>query len=95
MKNNLKLIFAGIELFLSHMMCIHVAYAVRDMQCGVQHMGYSAPVSAAFLYALPYLAGMLICAAVCWVIESKNNEKNSDPENEEKSAEQEENDRKD
>lgn len=45
-------------------MCAVTAYQYRDILCGMQHMGYSVPPSAAFLYAIPFLIGIAACAAV-------------------------------
>ena len=55
-------ILFGLAVLLFGAMCAHVAYAFRDIVCGMQHLGYSAPPSVAFLYAIPYL--VLIAAAV-------------------------------
>ena len=54
-------IFAAIAVLLSDVMCFVVAYNYRDMLCGIEHMGFSAPASMAFIYALPFLIGILIC----------------------------------
>ena len=45
-------IFAVIAVLLSDAMCAFVSFAYRDMLCGIAHMGYSAPASTAFLYAI-------------------------------------------
>ena len=52
--------FAAIAVLLSDIMCAVVAFAYRDMLCGIRHLGYSAPASAAFLYAIPFMAGIII-----------------------------------
>ena len=44
--------FVVIAVLLSDIMCAVVAYAYRDMLCGIAHLGYSAPASVAFLYAI-------------------------------------------
>jgi len=61
-------ILFGIAVLLSDLMCAHVAYAYRDIICGTEHLGYSAPPSLAFLYAIPYLFGIVALAAVGVVI---------------------------
>ena len=31
----------------------------KDMLCGIEHLGYSAPASIAFLYSIPFLLGII------------------------------------
>jgi hypothetical protein len=38
-----------------------VAYQYRDMLCGIEHAGYSAPTSITFLYAIPFAAATVAC----------------------------------
>ena len=54
----------GTAVLLSDFMCAHVAYVYRDIVCGMQHLGYSAPPSFAFLYAIPYLFGIAVFVTV-------------------------------
>jgi hypothetical protein len=54
----------GLAVLLSDVMCAHVAYLYRAMLCGIEHMGYSAPAGAAFLYAIPYAVGIAVCVTV-------------------------------
>ena len=63
----LAIIFYSICLILSHTMCAHVAFAYRDMVCGIKHAGYSAPANVAFFLAIPYLLGILISFSVAFV----------------------------
>jgi hypothetical protein len=42
-------------------MCAVTAYDYCDMKWGIKYAGYSAPASAAFLTAIPYAAGILVC----------------------------------
>ena len=53
-------ILFGIAVLLSDIMCAHVAYVYQDIVCGTEHLGYSAPPSLAFLYAIPYLLGIAV-----------------------------------
>lgn len=46
---------------LSDIMCAVVAYYYCTLQWGGRYAGYSAPASAAFLYVIPYGAGILFC----------------------------------
>ena len=53
---------------LSDVMCAVVAYAYRDMLCGIAHSCYSAPASVAFLYAIPFGIGIILCTAAAYIL---------------------------
>ena len=55
------LIFIALAILLSNAMCATVAYAYRDMLCGIAHGGYSAPASVSLLYAIPFILGIALC----------------------------------
>ena len=55
-------LFIVLAIVLSNIMCIVVAYNYRDMLCSIEHAGYSAPASTAFLYAIPFVVGIIVCA---------------------------------
>lgn len=55
-------LFISIAVLLSDVMCFVVAYNYRQMLCGIEHAGYSAPASIAFLSAIPFAVGILLCA---------------------------------
>ena len=57
-----SIVFAALAVLLSDVMCAVVAYLYRDMLCGIAHDCYSAPAGVAFLYAIPFAAGIIICA---------------------------------
>ncbi len=57
----LSYLFAALAIVLSDIMCFVVAYNYRDMLCGIEHAGYSAPASTAFLYAIPFVVGIVVC----------------------------------
>ena len=57
-------LFTALAIVLSDIMCFVVAYNYRDMLCGIEHAGYSAPASAAFLYAIPFVVGIIVCAVL-------------------------------
>ena len=65
------IVFTAIAVLLSDIMCAVVAFAYRDMLCGTAHMGYSAPASAAFLYAIPFMIGIIICVVLAMVFNKK------------------------
>jgi hypothetical protein len=44
----LSYLFIAIAILLSNIMCSVVAFNYRDMLCGIEHLGYSAPASVAF-----------------------------------------------
>lgn len=60
----LSVIFAAAAVVLSDVMCAVLAYNYRDLLCGIQHAGFSAPVSIAFLPGIPYSLAIAICAAL-------------------------------
>lgn len=54
------IVFTAIAVLLSDIMCAVVAFAYRDMLCGIAHMGFSVPASASFLYAIPFMIPVLL-----------------------------------
>lgn len=62
--NRLHILFAAIAVLLSDIMCFVVAYNYRDMLCGIEHAGFSAPASMAFIYAIPFLIGIAVCVVL-------------------------------
>lgn len=58
--------------FITMIMCIVVAYNYRGMLCGIEHGGYSAPASVAFLYAIPFIIVILVCAIFAYVFYKKS-----------------------
>ena len=60
--NKFSYLFTALAIALSDIMCFVVAYNYRDMLCGIEHAGYSAPASTAFLYAIPFVVGIVVCA---------------------------------
>ena len=60
----LSYLFAILAILFSHVACAVVAFNYRDMLCGIEHAGYSAPASIALLYAIPFAAGIILCVAL-------------------------------
>ncbi len=58
----MSMVFGMLAILLSNIMCAVVAFNYRDMLCGIEHAGYSAPASTAFLYAIPFVVGIVVCA---------------------------------
>lgn len=67
----LQYLFIILALILSHVMCIVVAYNYRDMLCGIEHSCYSALAETAFLTAIPYAVGILICGILAYIFHKK------------------------
>ena len=69
MKKNrtLGFIFAALAILLSDVMCAVVGYSYSNMLWGIQYAGYSAPANTAFLLAIPYAVGIVICVIVSYV----------------------------
>ena len=60
----LSILFMALAVVLSDIMCFVVAYNYRSMLCGIEHAGFSAPASIAFLYAIPFVVGVIVCIAL-------------------------------
>ena len=55
-------IFIVLAVILSDVMCAVVGYNYATMQWGIKYAGYSAAASTAFLYAIPFVIGIVVCA---------------------------------
>ena len=60
--NKFSTIFIALAVILSGVMCAVVGYNYATMQWGIKYAGYSAPASTAFLYAIPFMIGIIVCA---------------------------------
>lgn len=60
----LSYVFFGLAVLLSDVMCWVVGYRYSDMLWGIRYACYSAPAWTAWLTALPFLAGIALCAAL-------------------------------
>lgn len=67
----LSLFFTVLAVLLSDGMCAVVAYNYRGMLCCIAHEGCSAPADIAFLWAIPFLIGIGICAVLALVFRKK------------------------
>ena len=61
-----------LAVLLSVVMCAVVGFAYSDMLWGIRYAGYSAPAGVAFLYAVPFLAGIALCVALAVFSGQKN-----------------------
>ena len=71
----LSYLFVTLAVLLSNIMCAVVAYNYRGMLCGIKHMGYSAPAYVAFIYAIPFLAGIIVCVILTILFYKKSKNK--------------------
>ncbi len=67
----LSICFGILALLLSHIMCAVVAWNYCDMLWGIKYAGYSAPASTAFLSGIPFVAGIVVCAALALYFRKK------------------------
>lgn len=65
-------LFIAVAIVLSDIMCAVAAYSYRDMLCGIEHSGFSAPASTAFLYAIPFGIGIIICVIAAYILHNKS-----------------------
>lgn len=61
----------AIAVFLSHIMCIRVSYLYCTFQWAGKYEGWSAPPDTAFLYAIPFVIGILPCLTLTWIFHKK------------------------
>lgn len=64
-------LFIILAIILSNVMCAVVAYNFCEMQWGIKYAGYSAPAWVAFLYAIPYIIGIVVCVVVAFFLRKK------------------------
>ena len=67
----LSVIFGLLAVLLSDVMCAVVAYNYCELLWGGQYAGYGAPAGTAFLYAVPYVIGIAVCAILALVFRKK------------------------
>lgn len=64
-------VFSAAAILLSNVMCALVAYSYCDMIYGIKYKCYSAPASTAFLLAIPFLFGIIICSMLALIFYKK------------------------
>ena len=67
-----SIIFGVLAVLLSDIMCAVVAYNYCNLLWGGQYAGYSAPANTAFLYAIPFAIGIVVCVALALVFRKKD-----------------------
>lgn len=68
----LSKVFAAFAILLSDVCCAVVAFNYCDMLWQIKYAGTSFPASIAFLYAIPFGIGIVICAALSYVFYKKS-----------------------
>ena len=68
----LSYVFMALAILLSNVMCATVAYNYCDMLWGIRYGCYSAPANVAFLYVIPYAAGIAICVILAWFFHTRH-----------------------
>lgn len=63
--------FILIAVILSNIMSANVAFEYCNMLWGIKYAGYSAPANVAFLIAIPYAIGIMICIAISYILRKK------------------------
>ena len=67
----LSILFSALAIALWGAMCAVVAWNYSAMLHGLEHHGYSAPASIAFLHAIPFALAIAVCAALAIVLEKR------------------------
>lgn len=67
----LSSVFYVLAVLLSDVMCAVVAYNYCNMKWGIEYAGYSAPASVAFLTAIPYAVGIVVCVVLAIILKRK------------------------
>ena len=67
----LSIIFGVLAVLLSDIMCAVVAYNYCDLLWGGQYAGYGVPASTAFVYAIPFVIGIIVCVILAIVFRRK------------------------
>lgn len=68
----LSILFIFLALLLSHTMCAVIAYNYSYLKTCVFYTLCSAPADSAFVYAIPYGIGIIICLILAFVINKRN-----------------------
>ena len=64
-------ILSALAVIITNIGCAAVAYNYRDLLCGIEHAGFSAPASIALLGAIPYAVAAIICVVLAIVFFKK------------------------
>ena len=61
-----------VAILLSDAMCAVVGYEYCDLQWGGRYGECSASPSVAFLYAIPFAVGIILCMILFWIFRQKS-----------------------
>ncbi len=64
-----------LTMVLSYVMVAVVAYNYRGMQCGIEHLGFSAPAEVALLYIIPFILVITILMYLAWYFARRSRKK--------------------
>ena len=64
-------LFGLLAILLSNIMCAVVTYNYCDILWGTKYAGYSAPARTAFVLAVPYIIGIIVCVILAVVFHKK------------------------
>lgn len=64
----LSRVCSAVAILLSVAMCAVVGYEYCALQWGGRYEGWSAPPSAAFVYAVPFVIGIVFCIVLSWLL---------------------------
>ena len=67
----LSVIFGVSAVLLSDIMCAVVTYNYCNLLWGGRYAGYGAPAGTAFLYAVPYVIGIIVCGVLALTFRKK------------------------
>jgi hypothetical protein len=68
----MSIVFWVFSVLLSNVMCATVAYNYCHMVYSIKYEGFSAPANVAFVLAVPYLIGIIICAGLAISFQKKS-----------------------
>lgn len=66
----LSYLFTALAIMLSDTMCFVVVYNYRGIFYGIEHRGFSALASTAFLYAISFVMGIAVYAVAQYIFNS-------------------------
>ncbi|MEG0895593.1 MAG: hypothetical protein RSE07_03255 [Oscillospiraceae bacterium] len=68
----LSVVFGILAILLSNIMCAVVAYNYSSLLWCGKYGGCSAPADVAFLYAIPFIVGIIVCVVVAVLLYKKS-----------------------
>ena len=78
MYKKLTILFSGLAILISNIMCAVVEYNYCTLLWGGKYAGYSAPPQVAYLYAIPFIIVILICVGIAYFFWKKHTKQQAD-----------------